>query len=160
LENCEIRANPRAREKWILYKWRGFCKLGGMTMTSVVRTAAAWCALALLCAGCSTVTSLTPSKQPRTKSGYYLLEADWKTDSSTVIDSSLKAYVLIEGDPTLIPMERVPVVIDRWQVYVPVPADQKTLRYRFKFDYMYHATPKPKPNSFLSPEHELTIVDR
>ena len=45
-------------------------------------------------------------------------------------------------------------------VIASFPADKDLIRYQFKFDYMVNAIPRPQPDSKLSPEYKLTIVDK
>jgi len=70
----------------------------------------------------------------------------------------MKAVVMV-GDQTY-EMRRVPLVENRWETMVPVPPDKDSIRYIFKFDYLVNSIPVPEPDSKLSPEYKLTIVDK
>ena len=54
------------------------------------------------------------------------------------------------------PMKRTPLVTNRWDTLVPVPADASELRYRIKVNWEYNAVPVPDANSqrseFLDPD--------
>jgi len=55
----------------------------------------------------------------------------------------------------------VPLVKNRWEGLVPVPAGMSTVNYRFKFDYLYNTIGSaPKPNSVSSPIYTLKVVDQ
>jgi hypothetical protein len=43
---------------------------------------------------------------------------------------------------------------------VPVPASQNAIQYRYKFEFKYNAVGlPPQPDSALSPQYTLRIVD-
>jgi len=114
--------------------------------------------LVALCAGCSSITNLTASRQHRNKTGLYPVEAAFQSTQQSLISDSIQPKVVIGLEE--IPMERVPLVVDRWQAYLPVPADQPWVRYHFKFNYEYYAVPVHRADSLLSPEYKLTITDK
>jgi hypothetical protein len=58
------------------------------------------------------------------------------------------------------PMRKTPLMKNRWETLVPVPADKSAINYRFKFDFEYNAIPQVRPDSILSREYELQIVDK
>lgn len=49
---------------------------------------------------------------------------------------------------------------DRWETFLPVPADQKLVHYRFRFDFSRNAIPTPVDDSKMSQEFSLEIVDK
>ncbi|MGB9604047.1 MAG: hypothetical protein ACP5MG_12830 [Verrucomicrobiia bacterium] len=116
------------------------------------------CLAGLFGTGCTTITNLTPSQLPRDPSGMYKVEAAWKTHQQTIRENTIKAFVMI--GPNFYPMERTPLMTNRWEGVIPVPADQDSVYYRFKFEYMVNAIPSPYPDSKLSPEYKLKIVDQ
>lgn len=79
------------------------------------------------------------------------------TTQQTVKDDTIKAYVLV--GPESYPMERTPLLTNRWETLVPVPAGSNFIYYRYKFDYLYRSIPNPKPGSLLSPPYKLEILD-
>lgn len=115
--------------------------------------------LPFLLSGCvSTSTSnLTSSQQPRNPSGLYPVEAVWESNQQSVIKESIKPRVVV-GLETY-PMKPTPLITNRWEALVPVPADQDTLFYHFKFDYEYQGFPERRSGSILSREYRLDIVD-
>jgi hypothetical protein len=114
----------------------------------------------LLLTGCAgTFTRLTPNQQPRNANNLYPVETVFNSSQQSLRWDSVQAYVLVNG--TLYPMRPVPIVQNRWEGLVPVPAGANDVSYRFKFDYEYNSfgTP-PKPNSIFSPLYELKVVDQ
>jgi hypothetical protein len=112
--------------------------------------------LSALLTGCTTVTNLAPSHYPRDPSGYYRVEAQWTTHRQVVRPDSLKPLVVVNSVDTY-PMQPVPLVSDRWQAYIPVPADKDMVLYHYKFDFLDNAFGGPRPNSFMSRDYELRI---
>ena len=49
---------------------------------------------------------------------------------------------------------------NRWETLVPVPATTNVVYYKFKFDYQYNSIPHRRPDSKLSSEFRLTILDK
>lgn len=118
--------------------------------------------LVLGVAGCvttqTTITSLTPKREYRTKDGLYQLEAALNSRQQTLRWETIKASVMIGDD--FYPMRMTSLMTNRWETLVPVPASTSVLTYRYKFDFDYNAfgTP-PKADSILSPVHKLQIMD-
>jgi hypothetical protein len=114
--------------------------------------------LLLLIVGCNSITNLTPTKLPRNAAGLYPVEAAWNSRQQSIINSSIEPKVIIGIDNNY-PMRPVPLVSNRWETLVPVPASQKEVYYRFKVDYLYKSIPNPRKDSKLSPEYKLEIID-
>ena len=114
-------------------------------------------AMPLLVAGCSSITNLTPTQLPRNSSGLYPVEAEWKSRQQAIRNETIEPRVVIGLESY--PMTPVPLVSNRWETVIPVPANQKAVYYQFKFDYLYNAFPKPRKDSKLSREYKLEIVD-
>ncbi len=115
----------------------------------------------LLLAGCATptnVTNLTPRTSIRNADGLYPVEVEWKSRQQTMRRESIKASVMVGND--FYPMRPAPVVKNRWETLVPVPADKEFVHYRIKFDYEYNSIPVPRADSLLSPSYQLRIVDK
>ena len=55
-------------------------------------------------------------------------------------------------------MRRTPLVFDRWETLVPIPATKDVVTYRYKFDYKSNSLTDPKPNSKLSDPYQLRIT--
>lgn len=114
--------------------------------------------LPVLLAGCTSITNLTPSQYPRDASGFYRVEAQWESRRQTIVPDSFQPLVVVGFDTY--PMRPVPVVQDRWEAFIPVPADKDFALYRYKFDYMVYAISKPHPDSLMSPEYSLKITEK
>jgi hypothetical protein len=131
-----------------------YVTLARMVMTRVV----ALFLLSVLLSGCASITNLTPRRQVRNSTGLYPIEAAWQTREQALKPETLKPLVMVGLESY--PMQPTPVVTNRWETLIPVPADKKIVRYRFKFDYQYNAIPQPRMNSKMSPEYTLEIVDK
>jgi len=116
----------------------------------------------LLLAGCATpatITRLTPNQQPRNPDNQYAVETAFDSQQQSLRWDSIQAFVLVNG--RALPMRPVPLVKNRWEGLVPVPAGVSTVNYRFKFDYLYNTIGSaPKPNSVSSTIYTLKVVDQ
>lgn len=115
-------------------------------------------ALPLLLTGCATssITNLTPAQEPRNANGLYPVEAVWQSSQQSVVTDSIKPYVVVGLEAY--PMRPTPLLKNRWETLVPIPADKDHIYYQFKFDYEYKGMPARRPDSVLSPEQRLDIV--
>src|SRR5205814_155949 len=116
--------------------------------------------LPLFLDGCATnfITNLTPSRLPRKDNGQYSLSVEWESRQQSLIRDSIKAYVVIGLDQY--PMQRTPMLTNRWETLVPVPADKDVVTYRYKFDYEYRGFPARERDSKLSKYYQLFILDK
>jgi hypothetical protein len=114
--------------------------------------------LPVLLAGCTSITNLSPSQYPRDPSGSYRVEAAWKSNRQAIRPDSFQPVVVIGFDT--FPMHPVPVVVDRWEAFIPVPADKDFVLYRFKFDYEVDSISKPHADSLMSPEYTLKVGEK
>lgn len=116
-------------------------------------------ALALFATGCSTtITNLTPSQLPRNANNLYPFEVSFDTTQKTIRENTLTPYVMVGTQ--LYPMQPTPMLKDRWEAQVPIPAMTNYVYYRYKFDYQYDRIPTPGESSRLSPTYQLEIVDK
>ena len=114
----------------------------------------------LLLAGCATATftRLTPNAQPRNANNLYPVETVFTSQQQSLRWDSVQAYVLVNGQP--LPLRPVPLVKNRWEGLVPVPAGVSAVNYRFKFDYLYNNFgTAPKPSSVSSKVYTLKVMD-
>ena len=115
----------------------------------------------LLIAGCATsatITRLTPSAVPRNPTNQYLVETSFSTDLRSVIEDSIQASILVNGQ--VIPMTREAFVNNRWEGYLPVPASENSITYRFLFDFKVNDFgPKPKADTQYSEPFTLRIEE-
>jgi len=115
--------------------------------------------LPLALAGCSSsITNLTPSRLVRNSDGTYRVEAAWRTTEQTIRPDSIKPSVMVGLESY--PMRPELVVSDRWEAFVPVPADQPLTHYQFRFDFLRNAFSAPVADSKLSATYTLEIVDK
>ena len=115
-------------------------------------------ALALVVAGCSSITNLTPSKLPRNANGLYQIEAEWRTREQSLVPGSLTPQVMVGSE--LYPMRAVPLIEGRYEAFVPMPPGQNALRYQFKFDFNNYRMNVQRPNSYMSPGYRLQVVEK
>lgn len=115
--------------------------------------------LPLALAGCSSsITNLTPSRLVRSSDGTYRVEAAWRTTEQTIRPETIKPSVVVGLESY--PMRPELVVSDRWEAFLPVPADQKLAHYQFKFDFLRNAISAPVEDSKLSETYTLEIIDK
>jgi len=116
--------------------------------------------LPLSLAGCATttITNLTPSRQVRKGTGQYPFEVEFRSRQQSLIKDSIKGYVVIGLDQY--PLQRVPMLTNRWETLVPVPADKDIITYRYRFDYEYRAIPAHRPDNAQSKHYQLFILEK
>ncbi len=112
--------------------------------------------LPALLAGCSSITNLTPSSYARDPSGFYRVEAQWSSQREVIRQGSFNAVVLLEVKSY--PMRPVPLVQDRWEGFIPVPAAEDLVHYHYKFDFLVDTVSQPRPDSLMSTDYSLKIV--
>ncbi len=111
--------------------------------------------LPVVLAGCSSITNLTPTQYPRSSTGYYRVEAMWRSNRAVIRPDSFKPLVVVEFQTY--PMHPVPKVEDRWEAYIPIPPEENFIHYHYKFDFMDDAFNKPKADSLMSGTYQLSI---
>ncbi len=116
--------------------------------------------LPLLFVGCGTtaITNLTPSRLPRKDNGQYPFGVEWASRQQSLIKDSIKAYVVIGLDQY--PMQRTPLLTNRWETLVPIARDKDSVIYRYKFDFEYQGFPARQPDSKLSKGYQLFILEK
>jgi hypothetical protein len=112
----------------------------------------------LLLTGCATTfTNLTPLEQPRNANNLYPVEVAFTSQQQSLRWDSIHPYVVANG--RLYDMRPTPLVTNRWEGFVPVPAGVNAVGYRYKFDYLYNDIGKgARPGNTLSPAYNLTIL--
>ena len=112
----------------------------------------------LLLAGCrATFTNLTPEQQFRNTNNLYTVEVALDSRQQTMRWDSIKPQIVVGTD--FYPMRPTLLMTNRWEGLVPVAPNTNLVHYRYKFDYSYNAIGKPKPDSALSPEYTLRILE-
>ena len=116
--------------------------------------------LPLLLVGCGTtaIVNLTPSSLPRKDNGQYPFAVEWSSRQQSLIKDSIKAYVVVGLDQY--PMQRTPLLTNRWETLVPAAGDKDSVIYRYKFDYEYQGFPARHPDSKLSKVYQLFISEK
>ncbi len=112
----------------------------------------------LLLAGCqATFTNLTPHQQPRTTNNLYRVEVALSSRQQTLRWDSIQPKIVIGTDTY--PMRPTLLMTNRFEGLVPVPASTSLIHYHYKFDFNYNAMGGPKPDSAVSSDYTLKILD-
>lgn len=115
--------------------------------------------LPLLLSGCTaTFTNLTPKQQVRNSNNLYPVEVALSTRQQSLRWDSIKPQIMVGQD--FYPMHPTPLMPNRWEGLVPVPPGQNMVQYRYKFDFLYNSFGAPQPDSAISPEYTLRILDQ
>jgi hypothetical protein len=115
--------------------------------------------LTALLTGCTgTLTNLTPQYQTRNANGLYPVAVAFQSRQQSLRWESIKPAVEVGNE--VYPMRRMPLMTNRWETLIPVPAGTSTLHYRYKFDWQYNAVPAPQNDSMISAPQTLRIMDR
>ena len=112
----------------------------------------------LLLTGCAaTFTNLTSLQQPRNANNLYPVEVAFNSQQQSLRWDSIHPYVLANGQ--LYDMRPTPLLTNRWEGFVPVPAGADGVTYRYKFDYLYNSLGKGAVSgNALSRQYKLTIL--
>lgn len=115
--------------------------------------------LPLLLAGCATTfTNLTPQQQERVSTNLYPVEVSLMTRQQTLRWTSIQPHIVI-GEK-FYPMRATPLLTNRWEGLVPVPADTNVVYYRYKFNFEYNSFGAPSHDSYMSPIYTLKVIDK
>jgi hypothetical protein len=115
--------------------------------------------LPALLAGCaSQFTNLTPQQQTRNANHLYPVEVAFTSHQQSLRWDSIQPSVVIGTN--FYTMRPTPLMKNRWETLVPVPADTTVTHYRYKFDFQYNAIPDRPSDSLLSPDYTLQILDK
>ena len=118
-------------------------------------------ALGLLASGCATttITNLTARQTFRSDKDLYSVEVALSSRQQTLRWQTIKAYAVMDNNTYT--MRLTPLMTNRWETLIQVPAGKTAADFRFKFDYMYDAFGSPgKLDSLLSPVYHLQILDK
>ncbi len=114
--------------------------------------------LPLFLAGCATqLTNLTSQRKVREANNLYLMELAVDSEQQSLRWDSIHPQILVGTESY--PMRPTPLMTNRWEGVVPIPASTSKIQYRFKVDYENNAFGKPKPGSALSKNYTLQIVE-
>jgi len=113
----------------------------------------------LLLTGCTSVfTNLTPQTQVRNTNNLYTVEVAMTSRQQTLRWDSIKPQILVGTD--VYPMRPTLLMTNRWEGLVPVAPGTNLTHYRYKFDFQYNSMGGSRPDSALSPEYSLRILDK
>lgn len=71
---------------------------------------------------------------------------------------SIKPQILVGSD--IYQMRPTLLMTNRWEGLIPVSPGTNHVHYRYKFDFQYNAIGHAMPDSALSPEYSLRILDK
>ena len=114
----------------------------------------------LLLAGCATPfisTNLTPLQQSRTTNNLYTLEVAVSSHQQTLRWSSIHPQVAVNHE--FYPMRPTRLMTNRWEATVPLPAGANSAKFRYIFDFERNAFGSAKPDTMVSKEYTLKIVE-
>ncbi|HEV2209573.1 MAG TPA: hypothetical protein VG167_12410 [Verrucomicrobiae bacterium] len=112
----------------------------------------------LLLAGCTaTFTNLTPTQRSRSTNNLYQVEVGLTSRQQSLRWDTIHPQIVVGND--YYPMRPTPLMTNRWEGLVPVPAGVSQIHYHYKFDYSYNAIGSPRTDSALSPEYTLKVKD-
>jgi len=115
--------------------------------------------LLLLMSGCATTfTNLTPQHQERNANNLYPVEVALDSRQQTLRWDSIHPQIVVGTE--FYSMRPTKMMANRWEGLLPVPAGTNIIHYRYKFDFSYNAMGAPKPDSALSGEYTLRILDK
>jgi hypothetical protein len=148
-------SSEASRKPNALYSAGGICHAFRVNMKRFFTLVLACVALT----GCSTtLTNLTPRQHTRNANGLYPVEVMWDSKQANIVKDTIKGYVIVGQDAY--PMQRSPMLTNRWETFLPVPADKEFVNYRYKFDYEFLRIPVRQPSSKMSAPYQLQIVER
>jgi len=112
----------------------------------------------LLLVGCqATFTNLTPHQQLRTTNNLYRVEVALASRQQTLRWDSIKPKIVVGTDTY--PMRPTLLMTNRFEGLVPVPASTSLIHYHYKFDFNYNAMGGPQPDSAVSSDYTLKVLD-
>lgn len=123
-----------------------------------LRNTVALLSLVFFLTGCSTtITNLTPASLPRNDKNLYPFEVEFETTQQSVRENTIKPYVMVGTEKY--PMEKTPMLENRYEAMVPVAPTNNYIYYRYRFDYEFDRIPKAGQSSRLSPTYQLHISE-
>ncbi|HEX7469562.1 MAG TPA: hypothetical protein VF437_02345 [Verrucomicrobiae bacterium] len=119
--------------------------------------------LPLLLAGCtSTLTNLSAQRQSRNADNLYPVEVAFKSSQQSLRWETIQPYIKVNGQ--LLPMRPTPLMTNRWEGLIPVPAGAREVDYQYKLDFQFYRLDKqfgtPQTDSVRSHTYKLQILDQ
>jgi len=114
--------------------------------------------LPLFLAGCTTTfTNLTPLQQSRNANNLYPVEVAFTTRQQSLRWDTIKPQIAVGNE--YYPMRQTLLMTNRWEGLLPVAANTGVVHYRYKFDFIYNTMGTLRPDSALSPEYTLRVLE-
>lgn len=114
--------------------------------------------LALL-AGCASVgTNLSAQRQLRNAENRYQVEVLFDSPQQALKWDTIQATVIVGRESY--PMRKTHLLNNRWETFIPIPANVNSVSYHYKFDYLYNDFGGPKKGSASTKTYTLQIVDQ
>lgn len=115
--------------------------------------------LPLLMGGCAaTFTNLTPTRQTANSDNLYPVEVAFTTRQQSLRWESINPQIVVGTD--VYPMRQTPLMTNRWEGLIPVAPGTSLIHYRYKFDFLDNSFGAPKPDSAISPQYTLRILNQ
>jgi hypothetical protein len=115
--------------------------------------------LPIILTGCqATFTNLTPRQQVRNPNNLYPVEVALDSRQQSMRWESIRPQIVVGNEAY--PMRPTPLMTNRWEGLVPIPANKNWIYYQYRFDYNYNALGKPKSGTLTSPEYAVRIQDK
>lgn len=115
--------------------------------------------LPLWLGGCAAnFTNLTPKQQVRNANNLYPIEVALNSRQQTMRWDSIKPQIIVNGE--FYPMRPTPLMTNRWEGLIPIPAGALSVHYQYKFDYLHNAFGGPQPDSAFSREYTLKVIEQ
>lgn len=112
-----------------------------------------------LLAGCAAqFTNLAPRQEIRNSNNLYPVEVAFNSQQQALRWDSIKPKVVVSGQSY--EMHPTMMMTNRWEGLVPVPADANVVHYHYRFDYDVNGFGKPVPDSAVSREFTMKILEQ
>jgi len=112
-----------------------------------------------LLAGCAAqFTNLTPRQQVRNDKNLYPVEVAFSSKQQTLRWDSIKPQVVVAGQAY--GLHPTSMMTNRWEGLVPGPTDANLVHYHYRFDFNTTGFGKLEPDSAVSPEYTLRVLQQ
>lgn len=111
-----------------------------------------------LLAGCAAqISNLSPTQQVRNPNNLYPVEVAFNSQEQDLRWDSIKPKIVVAGQSY--DMKPTMLMSNRWEGLVPVPPDSNLIHYHYRFDFDTTGFGKIVPDSAVSPEYSLKVVE-
>jgi len=112
-----------------------------------------------LLTGCTaTITNLSASHQVRNPNNLYPVEAALNTRQQSLRWETIQPFVVVGTEAYA--MRPTPLMTNRWEGLIPVPAQTNVVYYRYKFEFKYNDFGGQQNDSASSSEYKLQILEK